>query len=588
MTCYTQNGPGGVTANLEYWFEAETGLAVESQGDTVDHWINQTGSSDSAIATGSNRPTYVTSIAGLNGRNAIAFNGLQQLTQGSYTGNTNENMSFGAVYYLETPSTELDVVIQHGGRNTIGYRGSSMSDGSKIMDYIGGSLHVGSTTTPLNTWTILINTIANSGSNRLRMYKNDSLDGTFTHNIESKTGLSYIGGPGPGGGTKLNGQVAELFKFGHTLNDAERIVISNYLSAKYGKRLDALTDFFSGDNPATGNYDYDVVGIGNASGGTVAGSHLSSRFCGGLDISQNAGFEDGDYLFAGHQGNPFFVNESDIDCDTLIEARWDRTWYLDKEDTLTAIAIDLTFDFSEVGTPILPDTVERYMLIFRSGQTGSWTVVGTGDSLSGDRITFSNVQIDSDGYYTVSTLNRLGSPLPVELVDFQVTNIDNIAHLEWYTASEYRNARFDIQRSKDIASWETIGSMQGAGTTSEGSIYKFKDDSPFSGVSYYRLLAVDYDEAIEYSRIEAISIEPSFSDIRFSPNPAYDVLSVQWKNDIKWDVYLSNLTASVILHPSHVEDGSAVFNVSSLPQGIYVLIIQTDTYKLGKRIVIKP
>ncbi|MCI5056040.1 MAG: hypothetical protein MRY83_08015, partial [Flavobacteriales bacterium] len=89
----------------------------------------------------------------------------------------------------------------------------------------------------------------------------------------------------------FDGTVYEVIAFSKELNDAERIIVENYLSSKYGKTIS--NDHYNFDN----NNGSDVAGIGqegtdinNAamSGGIVGISGASS-----LDV-------DGDYLLFGH------------------------------------------------------------------------------------------------------------------------------------------------------------------------------------------------------------------------------------------------------------------------------------------------
>ena len=55
--------------------------------------------------------------------------------------------------------------------------------------------------------------------------------------------------------------------------------------------------------------------------------------------------------------------------------------------------------------------------------------------------------------------------LPIKLTGFTVSREDKRVKLEWTTASEQNNARFEIQRSSDGKTWNTIASLKGQGTT---------------------------------------------------------------------------------------------------------------------------
>jgi hypothetical protein len=69
------------------------------------------------------------------------------------------------------------------------------------------------------------------------------------------------------------------------------------------------------------------------------------------------------------------------------------------------------------------------------------------------------------------------------------------------TAEEINNETFAIERSLDGSSFEIIGSRQGAGNSNEILSYRYKDDHPVTGNSYYRIKMTDTDGNNEYSMI---------------------------------------------------------------------------------------
>lgn len=83
-------------------------------------------------------------------------------------------------------------------------------------------------------------------------------------------------------------------------------------------------------------------------------------------------------------------------------------------------------------------------------------------------------------------------PLPITLTSFTAEALNGVVELAWRTASETDNARFIIYRDNEM-----IGSVDGAGTTSEPHNYSFVDNSVVPGVTYIYVIA-----DISYANVE--------------------------------------------------------------------------------------
>jgi len=111
---------------------------------------------------------------------------------------------------------------------------------------------------------------------------------------------------------------------------------------------------------------------------------------------------------------------------------------------------------------------------------------------------------------TESTFTCRQATLPVELASFTAELINEDVELLWSTETEENNERFEIQRSSDGISFETIDYVAGAGTTQVPISYAYHDYDVFDlgyRELYYRLKQVDYDGQFEYSNIEFINID---------------------------------------------------------------------------------
>jgi hypothetical protein len=90
--------------------------------------------------------------------------------------------------------------------------------------------------------------------------------------------------------------------------------------------------------------------------------------------------------------------------------------------------------------------------------------------------------------------------LPVELISFTGKQLEKHNVLVWVTASEINNDYFEIERSANGVTFETIGIIKGANNKQQHQ-YEYRDEHPFVGINYYRLKQVDTDGKFAYSDI---------------------------------------------------------------------------------------
>jgi Beta-propeller repeat len=94
--------------------------------------------------------------------------------------------------------------------------------------------------------------------------------------------------------------------------------------------------------------------------------------------------------------------------------------------------------------------------------------------------------------------------LPVKLIAFNALLDNKKVNCTWETASEINNNYFTIERSTDGNNFESIGRVKGKGNTNTNTRYRFTDNNPFAGISYYRLKQTDFDNTYSYSSIQRV------------------------------------------------------------------------------------
>lgn len=183
-----------------------------------------------------------------------------------------------------------------------------------------------------------------------------------------------------------------------------------------------------------------------------------------------------------------------------------------------------------------------------------------------------------------------GSPLPIELTQFEAEAKEMAAMLRWETSSEINNERFTIERSTDGENFEKIGTMAGAGTTNVPQRYNFLDTKPVSGFNYYRLRQTDYDGTESVSKVEVVSFRPAaIESIELAPNPTVNHVGVSFNAPLNGEAQvtvLDGLGKVVYQHYSwQVQKGANNISIdmTNQPEGIYYLRIAQESTFFSKK-----
>jgi hypothetical protein len=181
---------------------------------------------------------------------------------------------------------------------------------------------------------------------------------------------------------------------------------------------------------------------------------------------------------------------------------------------------------------------------------------------------------------------NFGGTLPVELITFNAGRRDETVILSWSTATEKNNSHFEIERSTDLKSWETIGLVDGAGNSDMLKSYSYSDSEAPNASLYYRLKQIDFDGTFEYSKIVSVPEETSASSISIYPNPAGNILNITGLTNADHGICIFNsmnrdFTSSI---RTLNKDGNGLkLDVSALKPGIYHIHCGGEVHKLVKQ-----
>jgi hypothetical protein len=168
-----------------------------------------------------------------------------------------------------------------------------------------------------------------------------------------------------------------------------------------------------------------------------------------------------------------------------------------------------------------------------------------------------------------------GGALPVEMTSFTGHVVPEGVALNWTTQIEINNDRYNVERSVDGVTFETIGEVSGAGNSSVEKHYEYIDTDPKEGLLYYRLKQVDIDGAFENSELVSVLIKGSEGPTvtwAIYPNPAQSKIEISGGETGKLvEVEITDQTGRSISHAAVTFGNNESLDVSTLSPGMYIL-----------------
>ncbi|RED96654.1 T9SS type A sorting domain-containing protein [Marinoscillum furvescens] len=397
ITIYAQTGPGGVgnDTNVRFWYRANS--INQANSTSVSSWSNDGGNTKNAEqSTGSEQPTFLTNQ--INGFPALSFDGTNDNLGIANDSDLNNGgpwatRTFYMVIRTGANVTNRQMIFEEGG----GTRGLNIyifngnlyfGAWNEANDGAGSPWGFSSISTAISTNTTYILTYVMDGNNTSTGTITGYLDGTqfgtinnvgllYNHNstyIGGKVNSSrYETGSSSGSGDYFSGLIAEWIIQNDVPNFTERVATENYLAAKYG--LSIANDYYTMDNVANGNYDYEVAGLGQFSAGD---NHTDSQGSSIFRFSNPGGLGNFEYFGWGHDNgdDSFTSNTSDIPSAEGIGGRMDRLWRPTMGGTINSF--DLTVSISNSSCVTTADNLFLLVDLDNDGTFADETVSGGG------------------------------------------------------------------------------------------------------------------------------------------------------------------------------------------------------------------
>jgi len=244
------------------------------------------------------------------------------------------------------------------------------------------------------------------------------------------------------------------------------------------------------------------------------------------------------------------------------------------------------FTFSDLCATDLSISVAATYANTQAGWTYSWN---WGDATTSTGTTASHTYAAAGSYnVTLTVTDPLGCTqsalastvctLPIELLFFKGNYEEEKVKLGWVTATETDNDFFTLERSINAKDFEIIGTVNGAGTSVIPIDYRFYDERPLQGLTYYRLKQTDFNGKFVYTQPLAVYINENTGNISVIPNPAkedFNICFTAVTND-EAHVKIVDITGKTIYRTSVLPSGKTMnhkVNISDFAKGIYFVTV---------------
>jgi Secretion system C-terminal sorting domain len=155
--------------------------------------------------------------------------------------------------------------------------------------------------------------------------------------------------------------------------------------------------------------------------------------------------------------------------------------------------------------------------------------------------------------------------MPVELLVLDARYVGEESKLHWKTAVADQVLLFEVQRSENGLSWQTLGEVPVKTPQTALNTYFFTDHTPLEE-AYYRLCVLENDGSRSYSDMVALSVRDIPNMLLF-PNPATDKLQIKVENFEPQRLQIIDINQTLLMDLEI--QGSAQIPVQHLMPGLY-------------------
>jgi gliding motility-associated-like protein len=388
-------GPGGVGDSLSnrLWLRADKVEGTNGTGIPV--WKDFSGNeNDISQSSTLDQPVFIES--GINSIPSVSFDGTQNFMNGSLGLLSAPVNIFTVNNFAVTKDQAILAIGDANDQNTLSIGRENISN--NYYTFTNGKQY--GQALPSDAQILFTRHQVNSP------YHSYTLNGTaqvvnYTEGQVSTNG-SFILGTDKDQSDFLDGLVSEVIVYSKKLNLAQEIIVSNYLSAKYGITIE--NDYFNFQN----THPHDLAGIGRVDQNNT---HSKAQSAGIISIGGASEFEDGEFLFIGHDGTDFQSwTSTDIPSSDPEIVRLEREWKTGVKGNGPGL---VTVSLDTVSLPPLPEGYLAYNLMVDADGDFSEGAEFFGLIPGGDELIANNVPLSNGDIIAIMAIkSKLSFSLP--------------------------------------------------------------------------------------------------------------------------------------------------------------------------------
>jgi hypothetical protein len=244
----------------------------------------------------------------------------------------------------------------------------------------------------------------------------------------------------------------------------------------------------------------------------------------------------------------------------------DAVWMINpKTNTGQTAAINLSWTNALTGSRFFTFTNAQIGVGRNDGTNWLNTIASTANN------TLRNVTATYSAYgsFGIGEVNNL---LPVQLISFTATAINNGAKLLWVAANEIDIANYVVEKSVNGISFEIIATVNALNNTSATTQYDFTDDKYVEASSYYRLKIVNANGSTSYSNTIILK-SSTYVKLAAYPNPFVNSLTVTGLKGGEIVMIYDNAGKLILTKVTASSVNSNNINTSALKSGVYTVKI---------------